>query len=1515
MSDAATIQAAQEPIDKETIERLRRAADSAALWEVIPRPSTASHFPKRVKAAREALRQLEARLARSSVSDVPTDTQLIARRSALLELGASYRTFRAAISAVSERPRRLAMLPRLIRGPDEDEPRIAGVARAYLQAIDGGFSAPTFHRFVELLQSREPLNVDELWNIGAFLKFALLELILEEALTLLRSQDAAPVSLLMTHIQSLRSIAYADWVYLIEPLIAIDLILRGDPIGSFSQMDFESRELYRRRIADVARRSDCSESQVAQAALELAVAGREFKAPDPRVQRKREHIGFYLIGSGFPLLATRIGFHPDLTWRMRDYVRVHAEDFFLSGIQLFTIVFIAAALFPILPRVGGLTGLLAVITLLFIPAMQNAVELINAAITTVLDPAQLPKLDFKDGVPRECTTLVAVPSLLLNEKQVRKLVNDLEVRFLGNRDPNLHYALLTDLADSVSKPQEKDAHPLVDLAVRLIAELNAKYQASGHGVFLLLHRHRVYNMREGVWMGWERKRGKLLDLNKLLLHEFDAFPIKAGPVSALDGVRYILTLDSDTQLPYGAAARLVGAIAHPLNQAVINPKLRIVTEGFGILQPRVGVTVRSTSRTRLATIFSGQGGFDIYTRAISDAYQDLFGEGIFTGKGIYEVTTLHNVLDRRFPRNSLLSHDLIEGAYARAGLATDIEVVDDYPSHYSAYIRRKHRWVRGDWQIAQWLFSRVPDEAGRRVANPISGISRWKIFDNLRRSLVDPAFFVLFVVGWIHLPGSPFYWTIVSLLMLVFAAIAQFVFSVARASSSSRKGEVAGAFSGLLRALLVTFVRLALLPHETLFAIDAIVRALVRRFITGERLLEWETAAQTELQSTARTSADRYLAATPLVALVVGAAVWRFSTQHWAIFCALPILVLWALAGPITVWLNRPPREQRRITYEDRAFLCEHALRIWHYFHYFSSERHNYLIPDNVMEEGSREAARVSPTNIGLLLNARQAACELGFITIPEFAALTNLTLGTIERMEKYRGHLFNWYDSETLRPLDQSPFISSVDSGNLVASLYALHSGTRVLASRPLLSTSLFAGLSTHTHLVQAEKGSGARPSIISLPAITADLSAWIAWLPGAQTDVARAAMSSENPKNGLWIRETLLRINALLNLIQGYMPWVMPEFDALPALRQFAIDKKSFGLSCVEALQFAERLQVTMAGAQKDMAANESAATASERLLSVLPAAIRNLRNLITELRNIEGTAERFAREMEFGFLVDPNRQILTIGFDMNSRERHQSCYDLVASEARIATFLAIARRDIPQQSWGKLGRDHTYAYGRFLLLSWSGTMFEYLMPALWMRSYPDTTIARTQDACVYVQRAFGREHGIPWGVSESASSRKNDRGDYHYFAYGIPRIALWFEATAGPVISPYSSFLALAADPAEALINLRRMESAGWVGTYGFYESADYSVSSRRPVLAREWMAHHLGMSMLAITNVLRNNVVQQWFHAHPMIQAAEMLLHEAPTSKATLRAQVKELTPIRSNKPNRQTNVRSTVKAAL
>ncbi|HWG20641.1 MAG TPA: glucoamylase family protein [Terracidiphilus sp.] len=1483
MTDTVTIFDPHHSLSAEAREELMKAAAAASSWDVEVRPARPGTFHKRMAAARVSIQRLEKKLAGLPDSAAESERPIVG----LLDLRANPRILRSAVTGVAPQPRERDELPRVLRGDHREEPRVAALTFTYLRAVKGHADGASFAEFLRAVQTHDSLTLREIWKVPAFLRFSLLELILMEADRALRDPDSHADATVQRLFASMRELGNTDWLSILEPLIVFDEKLRQDPTGTYARMDFETREVYRNRVALMARHSDCTEWQVAELALELAREASRQQYKDPRIHERCSHIGYFLISRGAARLAERVNFHAPLRHRIRSAIRANADDFYITGIELITVLFIAVALFPLLPNYPVIGKLAVTVLLMIMPAMQCAVELMNNSITAIFDPEPLPKLDFSERIPAEYSTLVAIPTLLLNENQVRELVDELEVRFLANRDPNLHFALLTDLPDSASKPHDRDSNPLVDLAIRLIDELNARYASPRNGGFLFLHRHRIFNVRQGVWMGWERKRGKLLDLNKLLVDEYDAFPTKAGRLDVLPGIRYILTLDSDTQLPRGTAARMVGAIAHPLNQAIIDPKLRIVVEGYGILQPRVGVSVSSASRSRLAALYSGQSGFDVYARAISDAYQDLYGEGIFTGKGIYEVAALHAVLNRRFPHNSLLSHDLIEGAYARAGLVTDIEVIDDYPSHYSAYTRRKHRWVRGDWQIAQWMFSRVPGESNRKVPSPISTVSRWKIFDNLRRSLVEPFTFLLFVVGWLWLPGGPVYWTILLFLLFMFPTIVQFAFAVGRALLSRREGAVAQALEGSGQAVLLALLNLSFLPHQALLVLDAVIRALNRRFITGERLLEWETAAEAESQSRKATLVDRYLALMPLLAGGLAVLVYVFSHSRLAFLVAAPMLLLWCMSTVLTAWLNRPPREIRQLNAADRSLLVCHALRIWRYFNEFGTERHNYLIPDNVEENGLHEAARVSPTNIGLLLNARQAAVEFGFLTIPEFAALTEKSLSTIERLEKFRGHLYNWYDTHTCAPLEANPFVSSVDSGNFAASLYTLHSGAAYLLRAPLLSRALLASLRPHWELMHQNGKIPAPLSKLSLPSHGAGMSDWLNWI--ASADEAFQASPPPNAKNTWWHAQTQSRIRAILALVRDYVPWLDPQFAPLRQVAEFELTGAAEMFTIDQAEMFAGKLQAKLAHAAQAAGGRQSMAA---QLYERVRDAARNLHDLSLRLRGIAQQAERLADQTEFGFLVNPGRRILSVGYDVVRQRLHESCYDMLASEARIATFLAIARGELGQQGWFRLGREYTHAFGTHVLMSWTGTMFEYLMPALWMRSYPNTLLSCSLGGCVRVQQAFARSLGIPWGISESGSARRDDAGHYQYQAYGIPHLALSYDAAAGPVVSPYSTFLALGQDAPEAIRNLRRMSSAGWVGAYGFYESVDYTTPVHNGEVVREWMAHHQGMSLLAVLNCLCDNVVQHWFHANAVVQSAELLLHEVPTSRAALRAMMKD-----------------------
>lgn len=1383
-------------------------------------------------------------------------------------LEANTRLLRSAAIEIQSSLRTLAKLPFARSVTARETPRIVGVAQAFFTASKFQWSLSSLSTFLKGFQSEEPLTLKELWTFPVALKMALLEEILAQAAGAFSNQPESDAAL-NASLNCLHEVSLPVWVNILEPLVPFEEILRQDPANTYARMDFESRDMYRLAVAEIAKRSLMNEVEVAAAALAMAQNALQQPNVNERITARCSHIGYYLVDQGLTELRKRCGFRPRVLDRVRSVLRAYPDDFYIGGIQTIALLAMAAIILPLVPLYNPLGSLAIAFLLLLLPVSQGAVELMNHTLSAILKPQALPKLDFSEGVPDDCKTLVAVPTLLLNEQQVRDLVDELEVRSLANQDPNIHFALITDLADSVEKPLDRDTDPLVLLAGQLIDNLNQRYSNARCGGFLILHRHRIFNPRQGVWMGWERKRGKLLDLNRLVMGGMDCFPYKAGDTSVLNGMRYVLTLDSDTKLPRDSVQRMVGAMAHPLNRAILDPHRRIVTQGYGIMQPRVGIAVHSVARSRLAAIYSGQTGFDIYTRAISDVYQDLYGEGIFTGKGLYEIEILHRVLDRRFPQNSLLSHDLIEGAYARVGLLTDVEVMDDYPSHYSAQNRRKHRWVRGDWQILRWLLGRVPSDSGKLVQNPISTISRWKIFDNLRRSLVEPATFLLLVVGWLWLPGTARYWTIATLLVVFVPVLVQFLFSLVRASIAEQRGYVRQAIRDSLVLLFSTALNFAFLAHQTLLMFDAIVRSLVRSFVTGNRLLEWETAAEAELGRSKRTPVEITMGLVPLLSAVL--LILVSSVRPSALPWALPVLILWSLAKPITLWLNRSPGGlEINLSAQDERFMRKIAWRTWRYFSQYSGQANHGLAPDNVQEEGNVQALRISPTNAGLQLNARQAAALLGYLTMPEFAEQTLANLHTLDGIPKWRGHLLNWYTTDTLEPI--APYIAStVDSGNFLASLCSLRMGALDLLQFPMLPP-LREGLFDIVHDVQT-------PSVL-------------------RSKIQSAVQIEKNAKSDAWLGSLLaldlssdpvppgeieFRLQAVFAFIEMYLPWLLPKFANLVGASEVEENRTLDFYTPENSLDTCRALRSAWVSKAQDP--RETSPNLAKEFMAALSFSEGRLSALIDNLKSIAEISERLFQATEYRELVDPFRRLLTIGYDTAKNCRLESCYDLLASEARTAMFLAIAKGDALQDSWFRVGRKTTMIDGNPVLLSWTGTMFEYLMPTLWMQTSPGTLLAQSLPGAVRAQQEYVARKRTPWGISEASYSQRDAAGNYQYHAFGVPTLALNPTAEDSLVIAPYATILALEADPVGALANLHKMEKLGWLGDLGFYESADYSANiehetDERYTLVRSWMVHHQGMSLLAITNLLADKAFQRWFHSDPRVRATELLLHEKP-----------------------------------
>jgi cyclic beta-1,2-glucan synthetase len=1150
-------------------------------------------------------------------------------------------------------------------------------------------------------------------------------------------QHQATAQILVANvITSLRLCATLDWRQIFEAVSVVEQVLRRDPAGAYARMDFHGRDRQRKAVEALAAPDGDAQVRVALRAVESA---RQAAAAGPG---REGHVGYHLIGGGRRRLEADVAYRPRGLERVASAARAHATATYLGAITVLTLGALALADAVLRSYDAALVLRLFAALIMAVPFSEVAVAIVNRLVTALAAPQRLPRLEFGEGIPATERTMVIVPTLFTSVEGVRTLLEQLEVAALGNLDPHLHFALLSDVADAGAQHLPGDA-ALIQTAVEGVEALNRRPWAEGGQRFFLFHRERRWNPGEQAWMGWERKRGKIEEFNRRLRGATDtSFVVEVGAVELLASIRYCLTLDSDTRLPRDAARALVGAIAHPLNQPRVDRALGRVVEGYGILQPRVSVTIASAAGSLFSRLYAGHTGVDPYTTAVSDVYQDFFGEGIFTGKGLYDVDAFRAVLEDRVPENTVLSHDLFEGLYARTALVSDVEVVDDYPSSVLAHTRRLHRWVRGDWQLLWWLFPLVPAH-GRLARNQLPLISRWKLFDNLRRSLVAPATLAFLLLAWTVLPGSTWGWTAAALA----SAAIPLVLRSAESVTWLLRGRLARALSRALWTdvrtdLARVALQVAFLANTTVSMLHAIAVTLTRVVVTRRRLLEWETAAATAARVFGPdTRTFLYaMSAGPAAALAVLTAV--VIVQPAALGVAAPFLAMWMVAPFVGLLLSRPVTHRRlELGTADRRYLETLAHDTWRYFERHVTAAHNALPPDNVqLVPDLRVAARTSPTNIGMSLLAGVAAHDLGFLSTEALADRTESTLATMERLEKHHGHLLNWYDTETLAPLLPA-YVSTVDSGNLAGALMCM-------------ATAL-----------------------------------------------------------------TELRV-------------------ATPA----------------PAPALASRL-----GAMADQATALAAA-------------------------------------MDFDFLYDRQRRLFAIGYRMPDAEGpgrlDPSFYDLLASESRLASFIAIAKGDVPQSHWFHLGRSLTSIHGAPALLSWSGTMFEYLMPLLLMRSYPDTLLDESCRLAVRRQIDYGRSLGAAWGVSESAYGAVDRHQTYQYKAFGVPGLGLTRGLGDELVIAPYATALAALIDPAAAATNLRRLEREGARGELGFFEAIDYVPRDSDPdrdrpdsatakgsgTVVRTFMSHHQGMVLVALANVLRQNVMVRRFHRDPRVRATELLLQE-------------------------------------
>jgi cyclic beta-1,2-glucan synthetase len=1405
---------------------------------------------------------------------------------------------RAALKMVDE-------LAVVASGKGGGELRVRTVAERYLQAAGFLFDRSELVAFLAALQEDFELTNAEISALKGFLSQILLEQVAMHARKLAMpgrtstsaQTDAAPAPRLSAMIASLRTLGLTDWDKLFVEVSLCEQALSQDPAGAFDKMEKAAKSDYRAAVAELARKSGESEAEVARRAVKLA--NLPHRGTNVRANERRSHVGFYFIGEGRQALEQAIGIKDSWLVSFAKLLKRWPDGLYVVGIELLMVALLTAVVIGAEVNVP----IFLVVALFLLPAAESAVAIANQLVVMFVKPRTLPKMDYSAGIPAESKTLVVVPTLLVSREQMERSVRDLEIRFLGNRDANLHFGLLTDPPDAATQFDKRDE--LAPECARLIEQLNQRYAREGKGTFFLFHRDRTFNSIEKVWMGWERKRGKLLDLNNLLLGKTNNFSTVAGEKSLLSGIKYVITLDADTQLPRDAGRKLVGAIAHPLQRAVVHPISNVVVEGYGILQPRVGVSIHSANRSRLAALFSGDSSFDVYTRAVSDVYQDLFQEGSFTGKGIYEVEIFQQVVERRFPSNAILSHDMIEGAYARAGLLSDVEVIDDYPSRIAAYSKRKHRWVRGDWQILFWLFPRVPDYFGNVVRNPINLISRWKILDNLRRSLTEIAMLSILVSGWLFLPGKALYWTLATLGLFVLPTYLQFTLSILRSGNAKFTTRFWKEwFSDFAAANAHLLMRLVCLPQQSMVTLDAIVRAGVRMAVTRHKLLEWETAAEAENSSGKRTSpVDLYLKATPWLTIVFGV---FLAVDRWESFSvAALLLLLWVGSDAFSNWLDQPlPEDGLRIGPRDEALLRTSALRTWRFFREFSNENENYLIPDILKEEGSLIAHRVSTTNLGLLLNARIAALDLGHLTVQEFIAETEKTFATVRRLPKSHGHLYNWYDTRTLEPVGD-PFLSTVDNGNLVCCLWTLKQASLEEWKRPIFRKELWSGIRDHARLIQQLVNTReVRKAFRSIDDCIAKMGksplAWLSVLPTLEQSVATMtesartiAQTSDDLK--WWLSELNTRLSELEKLTVQFAPWASTKFRSLRATEEQQA-KWIAELSLATGDRIYSEVFESLNSESENSINEGTAENGSRELLREALAASREIATqAAAALKGIASYSDELAAGMDFSLVYDEPRKLITIGFDAAKGAASEHHYDLLASEARAAVFAGVAKGEIPQECWFHLDRSHVQYKGEAVLQSWTGTMFEYLMPSLWMKSSPGTLLERNMRSAVSAQQKYARRFSIPWGISESACSLLSGDGHYHYFAFGVPALALHRPDEDRVVISPYSTFMSLMTGSYDALKNLQWLKKLGGIGAYGFYEALDYgpkmTLSRKRFTLVRSWMAHHQGMCLLSVANVLCDSSIQRRFHAEPQVAATERILHEraiVPESQDTSKA---------------------------
>ena len=1293
-------------------------------------------------------------------------------------------------------------------------------------------------------------------------------------------------------ITSMRLMSAVDWADFFESVSAVDAVLRA--ASDFAAMDFATRDRYRHAIEELARGSGHTEIEVAQSAIDSARgAASEVPNGDGARARREHHPGYYLISEGRHSLEAQLGFRaPVRDWIARANAAAGITGY-LGTIALVTAIIVVDAMLAIAdPQIGGWTRFILAM-LAIIPATDAAVAIVNRAVTTLIGPAIIPALELRDGVPPSLRTMVVMPTLLTTRDEIDEQIERLEVHYLASSDGELYFAILSDWTDSATETAPGD-DDLLGAATAGIARLNQRHGPGPGGKrFLLLHRRRIWDEAEGVWMGWERKRGKLHELNRLLRGATDTTFIASDqhPPAVPEGVRYVITLDADTRIPRGAAKRMVGKMAHPLNAPRFDKQCGRVVEGHAVLQPRITASLPTRREGSVfQRVFSSTRGMDPYTFAVSDVYQDLLDEGSYSGKGIYDVDMFEAALAGRVPDNTLLSHDLFEGTFARSGLVTDIELVEEFPSRYDVAAARQHRWARGDWQLIPWILGHGSSAAAastvpRDGRSSIPPLGRWKMIDNLRRTLSAPTVLLALMAGWRLPEAAAAIWTGFIVATIAIAPMLPFLTGIIpRRRDISKRSHIRAVVTDLVVGLSQLAMMLTLVAHQAWLMSDAILRTLYRLYVSHRLMLEWTTAAQAKRTSRLDVRGFYGMMAGAAV-LGAAAAIFVACAGRGGGLIAAPFVILWMLSPAVARWASLPPRIEgaQPLPLADTKALRLSARRTWRFFEKFVTAEDNMLPPDNFQEDPKPMLAhRTSPTNLGLYLLSVVAAHDFGWIGTHEAAERLGATLDTMKRLEQFRGHFYNWYATRDLRPLDPR-YVSSVDSGNLAGHLIALGNACREMIARPVVDRQWLTGIEDSIALVRealaplaadrrsltvtpkqlAEALDAMAPLIQSEPQTVVELTAWLAELENQSdsiSDIARA-MTLERADSAAadvlaWAEALRACVRSHLRDVELLKPWSTRD------ARDAALDGPATQLDSIPALGDLPDLYDEAIGSLKrridqrpaDAGAIGAAPASIDPTLDALARARDAAKSLERRLTAIAATAGKMLDAMKFDFLFDPARQLLSIGYRVTDGSLDSNCYDLLASEARLASFVAIAKGEVPVKHWFRLGRSMTPVDRGSALISWSGSMFEYLMPSLVMRAPAGSLLEQTNRLIVRRQMKYGAELGMPWGVSESAYNARDLELTYQYSNFGVPGLGLKRGLSENAVIAPYATALAAMVDPEAAAQNFSRLLIAGALGHFGWYEALDYT-PSRVPegesvAIVRAYMAHHQGMTLVAL-----------------------------------------------------------------